>query len=167
MPDDDDLPNGSVGSSTAPFEEGNPLLHSPPEQLQTSPNASTDSLDLSQQKGRPHPQRQSSLSHPRPDGIPRTTNRVRFDIGETTNGQVPEEDWVDEEDYLQTPSQEAPLLTGITPPSQSPFLSDAFQPEDHLPNARPKSGMQSAIMNMANSIIGAGRNTPRYMRDYD
>ncbi len=52
--------------------------------------------------------------------------------------------------------QQAPLLSGITPPSDSPFLSDSFQPEDHLPNARPKSGMSSAFMNMANSIIGAG-----------
>jgi solute carrier family 38 (sodium-coupled neutral amino acid transporter), member 11 len=82
---------------------------------------------------------------------------VRFDLDETPNGQVPEEEeWMDEEDYLHSSSQEAPLLTDITPPSLSPFLSDAFQPEDHLPNARPKSGMRSAIMNMANSIIGAG-----------
>lgn len=154
MPEDDDLPDGTARPFAARSEEEeHSLLRSPPEPLQTSPNASTESLDLSQQKGRPHSQRQSSLSQPRPNGNPRTTNRVRFDVGDASNGQLPEEEWVDEEDYLHSPSQEAPLLTDITPPSQSPFLSDAFQPEDHLPNARPKSGMQSAIMNMANSII--------------
>lgn len=98
---------------------------------------------------RPQILRQSSLSQPRPDGTPRTVNRVRFDLVEENA-----ENWIDEEDYMT--GQEAPLLTNITPPSQSPFLSDAFQPEDHLPNARPKSGMRSAFMNMANSIIGAG-----------
>lgn len=104
---------------------------------------------------RPSSQRQSSLSHPRPPGTPRTTNRVRFDIGEPAT--IPQsEEWVDEEDYLNSPSQHAPLLTDITPPSQSPFLSESFQPEDYLPDARPKSGMRSAFMNMANSIIGAG-----------
>lgn len=104
---------------------------------------------------RPQPKRQSSLSHPRPDGTPRTANRVRFDLQENV---VEQPEWLDEEDYLDSPnnSQHAPLLTDITPPSQSPFLSDAFQPEDHLPDARPKSGMRSAFMNMANSIIGAG-----------
>jgi sodium-coupled neutral amino acid transporter 11 len=81
---------------------------------------------------------------------------VRFDLGGTAIADPPEE-WVDEEDYLNSPSQDVPLLTDITRSAESPFLSDAFtQPEDHLPNARPKSGMRSAFMNMANSIIGAG-----------
>src|ERR1700761_6221915 len=107
MPEDDDLPNGSAGLFAAPSEEADSLLRSPPEPLQTSPNASTESLNLSQQEGRLHPQRQSSLSQPRPTGNPRTTNRVRFDIEDTSNGQVPEEEWVDEEDYLHSPGQEA------------------------------------------------------------
>lgn len=104
---------------------------------------------------RPQAKRQSSLSHPRPDGTPRTLNRVRFDLEEHV---VEQPEWLEEEDYLDSPrdSQHAPLLTDITPPSQSPFLSDAFQPEDHLPDARPKSNLRNAFMNMANSIIGAG-----------
>lgn len=121
---------------------------------------------------RPAPmKRQSSLSHPPPDGrprTPRTPNRVRFDLDEVpsspelpgANGQAPDSPlWIDDHDYLDRNGdarQHAPLLTGITPPADSPFLSDSFQPEDHLPNARPKSGMRSAFMNMANSIIGAG-----------
>lgn len=104
---------------------------------------------------RPQVKRQSSLSHPRPDGTPRTSNRVRFDLQDRV---VEQPEWLDDEDYLDSPrnAPHAPLLTDITPPSSSPFLSDAFQPEEHLPNARPKSGMRSAFMNMANSIIGAG-----------
>ena len=155
MPEDDDLPNGSAGHPAEPQEEEHSLLRSPSDDPRTSPTSSTESLTLPKKQWRPkHPQRQSSISQPRPDGTPRTTNRVRFDIED--NGHQREEEWMDEEDYLHSPSQDVPLLTDITPPSSSPFLSDAFQPEDHLPNARPKSGMRSAIMNMANSIIGAG-----------
>jgi hypothetical protein len=163
MPEDDDLPNGSVIHSSGPLEEAQTLLRSPPDAPQGSPDASVESLTLSKAQFRPkHHQRQSSLSHPRPDGTPRTTNRVRFDVDQASsgNGHLAEEEWMDEEDYLHSPRQDAPLLTDITPPSSSPFLSDAFQPEDHLPNARPKSGMRSAIMNMANSIIGAGKEHP-------
>jgi solute carrier family 38 (sodium-coupled neutral amino acid transporter), member 11 len=110
---------------------------------------------------------QASTEEPR---TPRTPHRVRFDLAnedgspETphANGHIPgSPEWLDEDDYLDGNRQastgpRAPLLTDITPPSSSPFLSDAFQPEDHLPNARPTSGMRSAFMNMANSIIGAG-----------
>ncbi|KAK5073824.1 hypothetical protein LTR64_007036 [Lithohypha guttulata] len=106
---------------------------------------------------RPQPKRQSSLSQPRPDDTPRTMNRVRFDPEEHV---LPSRQMIsldlDAEDYMDSDSQHAPLLTDITPPSESPFLSGSFQAEDHLPNARPKSGMRSAFMNMANSIIGAG-----------
>lgn len=115
--------------------------------------------------------RQSSLSQPPPDGqprTPRTPNRVRFDLDDAAsspdtapaNGHPPGSPlWMEEEDYIHSNGdarQHAPLLSGITAPSDSPFLSNSFQPEDHLPNARPKSGMRSAFMNMANSIIGAG-----------
>lgn len=158
MPEDDDLPNGSAGRPAEPGKEEHSLLRSPPDFPRSSPSSSTESLSLPRKQWRPsHPKRQSSLSHPRPDGTPRTTNRVRFDIDETANGHVAEEEWMDDEDYLHSPRQDVPLLTDITPPSSSPFLSDAFQPEDHLPNARPKSSTRSAIMNMANSIIGAGK----------
>lgn len=138
-------PNGKLES------HGTPLL---------SPTEATDSLTRDSSTGslnsvRPSVQRQSSLSHHRAGGTPRTTNRVRFDINEQGNGNA-EEEWMDEEEYLDSPSQNVPLLTEITPPAESPFRSEAFQPEDYLPEARPKSGMRSAFMNMANSIIGAG-----------
>lgn len=116
--------------------------------------------------------RQSSLSNPTSAGqprTPRTPNRVRFDLDDLpstpersqANGHPPDSPlWIDEDDYLHgnegDTRQQASLLTGITPPSDSPFLSNSFQPEDHLPNARPTSNVRSAFMNMANSIIGAG-----------
>lgn len=130
--------------------------------MRTSSTGSDSITDLPSPKlkiftTRPPVIRQSSLSQPRPPGTPRTTNRVRFEFEDNGAQRRPSQDWMDEEDYLHTPGQDAPLLTDITPPLDSPFLSEAFQPEEHLPNARPKSSMRSAIMNMANSIIGAGK----------
>jgi len=155
MPGDEDLQDGTSEHSPPAEAEGHSLLRSsidePGDLTRDSSAGSLDAL-------RPPQKRQSSLSQPRPGGTPRTTHRVRFNLEEQANGHAAE-DWVDEEDYLHSPtsnSQQAPLLTDITPPGESPFLSDAFQPEDHLPNARPKGGMGSAFMNMANSIIGAG-----------
>ena len=146
MPQDDiphdQRPSGHSQASTSESEEEHGLL------------ARDKSPAVSPPPKRPPHKRQSSLAQARPNGTPRTPNRVRFDEQPVpvANGQPPE--WLDEEDYA--PSSQAPLLTEITPPRASPFLSDAFQPEDHLPNARPKSSMRSAFMNMANSIIGAG-----------
>ena len=144
---------------------GGPVIYEPNEDIEAhsslltsadnTPSLTRDSSTSNLSSSRPTIQRHSSLSHPRLDGTPRTTQRVRFNLDGEPNGQVREE-WIDDEDYLNSPSQDAPLLTGITPPAESPFLSDSFQPEDHLPDARPKSGMRSAFMNMANSIIGAG-----------
>lgn len=51
--------------------------------------------------------------------------------------------------------QRLPLLTGIEAPSVT-VAEESFDPEDYLESARPRSGMRSAFMNMANSIIGAG-----------
>lgn len=101
----------------------------------------------------------------------RTSNRVRFDIqddGEEDTSQTFESrrdvDWIANQDYLdeetaQVPGdrsrQAVPLLTNIEAPSVTVATSD-FIPEDHLENARPRSGLGSAFMNMANSIIGAG-----------
>ena len=116
-------------------------------------------------------QRQSSIVvHPPPDGAPRTprtSNRVRFDIDERSNGGLnghalspreEEEEWLEEDDYLgarrSITGQRAPLLTDIEAPSITAALE--FNAEDLLESARPKSGMRSAFMNMANSIIGAG-----------
>ncbi|KAJ6164177.1 hypothetical protein N7470_002849 [Penicillium chermesinum] len=129
-----------------------------------------------------HSKRQSSISQPAPDGqrrTPRTTNRVRFDLDEGSNIDLdelhsnghprsPDEDarWLDEEDYelgehgsprtRRNGGQTVPLLTDIEAPSVTLATSDDFFPEDHLENARPRSGMKMAFMNMANSIIGAG-----------
>jgi solute carrier family 38 (sodium-coupled neutral amino acid transporter), member 11 len=113
------------------------------------------------------PQRQSSFAQHRPDGTPRTPNRVRFDIEDMTlqpqsaNALASgEQEWVDEEDYLQgdessTPmlGQRAPLLTDIEAPSVT--VAVEFDPEDHLESARPRSNMRNAFMNMANSIMWA------------
>ena len=78
--------------------------------------------------------------------------------------------WLDDEDYITSPDpgrrgngrgqdgnneQRAPLLTDIEAPSVT-FATEDFNPADYLESARPKSGMHSAFMNMANSIIGAG-----------
>ncbi|MCJ1313439.1 hypothetical protein MMC25_007117 [Agyrium rufum] len=83
-------------------------------------------------------------------------------------------DWMEEEDYMSYSNsngrrgrgrtgrpgnghQRAPLLTEIEAPSVTVANSEVvFRAEDLLESARPKSGMSSAFMNMANSIIGAG-----------
>jgi len=171
MPDDDSLTNGKS-------EESHSLLS------HTSISNEEDGLELTTDLSSstplppPHPlprgglKRLSSIQQPPPDApqTPRTPNRVHFDlVDEDTSLEAPYANghlsgspaWLEEDDYLDgdrrsSTGQRAPLLTDITPPSSSPFLSDSFQPEEHLPNARPTSGMRSAFMNMANSIIGAG-----------
>ncbi|KAL8828938.1 MAG: hypothetical protein Q9191_002308 [Dirinaria sp. TL-2023a] len=121
--------------------------------------------------------RQSSISKPPPNGqprTPRTSNRVRFDIEErmsserAPNGHPPASsdgsslNWVEEDDYLSgntrssrsssSTGQRAPLLTDIEAPSVTVAGSDvSFNVEDLLETARPKSGMRSAFMNMANT----------------
>lgn len=61
------------------------------------------------------------------------------------------------EDHLRSANgQRAPLLTDIEAPSVTVANDMEFNPEDLLESARPKSGLKSAFMNMANSIIGAG-----------
>ncbi|KAJ6103942.1 hypothetical protein N7486_004164 [Penicillium sp. IBT 16267x] len=136
-------------------------------------------------KTRPHANRQSSISQPAPDGqrrTPRTLNRVRFDLDEELEGESHQENeevheengrahspddalWLDEEDYelgdrgtpgMRHGGQSVPLLTDIEAPSVTLATSDDFFPEEHLENARPRSGLRMAFMNMANSIIGAG-----------
>ncbi|KAF2441550.1 hypothetical protein P171DRAFT_434209 [Karstenula rhodostoma CBS 690.94] len=108
--------------------------------------------------------RQSSFAQPRPDGAPRTPNRVRFEEPRRSmNGDAQGGQWVEleEDDYLEAGeqgrerTQRLPLLTGIEAPSVT-VATEAFNPEDHLESARPRSNMRSAFVNMANSIIGAG-----------
>lgn len=120
------------------------------------------------------PRRQSSLVRPRADGTPRTPrtpHRVRFEVAEPEtsrepNGSAEPHDWTHEVDYLaedaedilgNRDTQRAPLLTDIEAPSVTVASTDtAVNPEELLESARPKSGLRSAFMNMANSIIGAG-----------
>ncbi|KAK5277172.1 hypothetical protein LTR16_010139, partial [Cryomyces antarcticus] len=108
------------------------------------------------------PRRQSSIAQPRPPGTPRTPNRVRFEIEEANgaaNGLAGGE-WVEEEDFMSSNGransggrmQRIPLLTDIEAPSVTVATDEDFNPEDLLESARPKSGMRSAFMNMANSI---------------
>ena len=125
----------------------------------------------------PPNRRQSSFSKPPPHGqprTPRTSNRVRFDIEEQEgNTQAPnghtqrtsEESpgWLDDDDDFpgqprgsrsSITGQREPLLTGIEAPSVTVANTDlSFNVEDLLETARPKSGMRSAFMNMANSIM--------------
>lgn len=117
---------------------------------------------------KPAPSRQSSFAQTRPHGEPRTPHRVRFDVAEPdvigeVNGSAHPEDWVEEEDYMNGDASSetgrtlrAPLLTGIEAPSVTVANDIELQAEDALESARPKSGLSSAFMNMANSIIGAG-----------
>jgi len=77
------------------------------------------------------------------------------------NGDDNGGDWLELEgdDYLdgsdgRERTQRLPLLTGIEAPSVT-VAEESFNPEDHLENARPRSGMRSAFMNMANSIMYA------------
>ena len=68
------------------------------------------------------------------------------------------EDDEEQEGFIRRAStgQRAPLLTNIEAPSVTVATELGFSAEDYLVNARPKSGMKSAFVNMANSIIGAG-----------
>jgi sodium-coupled neutral amino acid transporter 11 len=175
---DNDLLTGQNGQHGY---EAQSLLSSPTEELDDLivHSASTGSPPVPASSPRPDRQRQSSILHPTPDGqrrTPRTTNRVHFDLEEEdedndhySNGRArsPDSDapWLDDEDYelgeqggpgVRNPGQTVPLLTNIEAPSVTLATSDDFFPEEHLENARPRSGMKMAFMNMANSIIGAG-----------
>lgn len=119
----------------------------------------------------PSHRRQSSLIQTPPNGAPRTPrtlNRVRFEVeerrshetnGHARPGSIDSEDGLEEVDYILggrrgSTGQRAPLLTNVEAPSVTTALD--FNAEYLLESARPKSGMRSAFMNMANSIIGAG-----------
>lgn len=174
MPEDDDFSTRKHESTGEDHEESRLLL---------SDSLDDEEADQVVPPGPPFPKppslarRQSSLSRPPETGsprTPRTPNRVRFDIAErassehVANGrqrglQVEAGEWVEEEDYLarhtshgrrNSDGQRAPLLTDIEAPSVTLASSDlSFNAEDLLESARPKSGMRSAFMNMANSIM--------------
>ncbi|KAI0852101.1 aspartic peptidase domain-containing protein [Daldinia vernicosa] len=106
----------------------------------------------------------------RTPGTPRTPNRVRFDLRPTNipppaNGHDRPASPVD---YFDIAEPDSPIYDDSTP--RHPLLTDIEAPSIALANSldddvhewaerertRPKSGMRSAFMNMANSIIGAG-----------
>ncbi|KAF2709365.1 hypothetical protein K504DRAFT_455103 [Pleomassaria siparia CBS 279.74] len=146
-----------------------PQKPSPPRYLSPSPSSSrATSTSPAPAGGRPNgnSKRVSSFARPRGDGTPRTPNRVHFDEepARVINGGSTDAEWIELEgdDYVSADGhgegrervQRLPLLTGIEAPSVT--VAEEFNPEEHLESARPRSGMRSAFMNMANSIIGAG-----------
>lgn len=159
-------------TDSEPEQEHTP---SPPHQLSPSPASSRPSSASPAPPGsRPngHPKRVSSFAQPRPHGTPRTPNRVRFDddpVRRSMNWGARGAEWIElegddyiEEDGLGTERvQRLPLLTGIEAPSVT-VAEEAFDPEEHLENAKPRSGTWSAFMNMANSIMWVGPNTAQW-----
>ncbi|KAH8677388.1 transmembrane amino acid transporter protein-domain-containing protein [Xylariales sp. PMI_506] len=110
---------------------------------------------------------------------PRTPNRVRFDLRPTNippsandnrdsrssneSFEFTESDYLDDDSHTRNGTRAArlPLLTGIEAPSVAVANSPWGEGGDihswaEAERARPKSGLRSAFMNMANSIIGAG-----------
>ena len=150
-----------------------------------------------------HTRRQSSFAQHRPDGTPRTPNRVRFEVDNREAGtntptsprppqangfpveshgharHVPNDpSWLEEEDYMASPvdgtfngigsglrresgGQRVPLLTDIEAPSITVATPGGWEEGDEetdieeimVGGGRTKSGMKSAFMNMANSIM--------------
>ena len=157
-----------AGTST---EQSQSLLETP-EHLENEPRSAAPQRSTYHSSGR-----QSSFSKRPAYGEsrqPRTPNRVRFDIAERDSSELElkghirtrnqdrneaieegDESWHDEGSRAST-GQRAPLLTGIEAPSVTIAHELDFSSQDILEDARPKSGMQSAFLNMANSIIGAG-----------
>ncbi|GAB0142134.1 hypothetical protein EsHS_00002697 [Epichloe bromicola] len=101
--------------------------------------------------------------------IPRTPNRVQFDLnpavlgepgGGARNGRLSEESFEFDDDVPVRGhhSHRVPLLTDMEAPSVSVANTLGDDDGDRLEQEmrRPKSGLKSAFMNMANSIIGAG-----------
>ncbi|KAL9031023.1 MAG: hypothetical protein Q9196_000924 [Gyalolechia fulgens] len=132
------------------------------------------SKEWSRTRKRPLPEhRQSSLSQSLPDGLPRTprtTNRVRFEVEDRDSREHEPNERItepvsrheEEDDFSygaeangrRNITQRAPLLTGIEAPSVTVASTDLdSNVEDLLESSRPKSGMRSAFMNMANSIM--------------
>lgn len=141
--------------------------------LYTSPDHEEHDLVVHPGPTSPPPISPSALAPPAPEGqrrTPRTMNRVRFDLDEGSeegysdrHDRVSEDSsWLEQEDYARADQDRSersgsiPLLTDMEAPSVTLATSEDFFPEDHLENARPRSGMKMAFMNMANSIIGAG-----------
>lgn len=102
------------------------------------------------------------LQTPRTPRTPRTPNRVRFDLpgGDAdADGPTPQPATPLSGRRDPRPRDAVPLLTDIEAPSvtlaSSPWGDDVDDWAEQE-RQRPKSGLRSAFMNMANSIIGAG-----------
>ena len=127
-----------------------------------SGNSSEDEEDIIVHPGRTSPQEQ-----PR---IPRTPNRVRFDLPPALDTDAANNNDGPPPIYNDSPLSgrrdprphaAVPLLTDIEAPSVTLAASPWGDEEDvqewvEHERRRPKSGLRSAFMNMANSIIGAG-----------
>ena len=164
MPDDDRHSTRAADRVGAVEDEGRALLSTPNDEDIIADSVPTNN-------GTHSPALPKALNGQRRP--PRTPLRVRFDLDDafengrspTDGPESPSEDlsWIDE-DYIpdeghqnrSRTGQTVPLLTNIEAPSVTVATSDSFCPEDHLENARPRSGLRMAFMNMANSIIGAG-----------
>jgi len=173
MARDKALQAGASGRLAMTGEDARELLASNSDSdsdLEGSHSPKADHGEVKPAVGRPRlpniPQRQSSFAQQRPPGTPRTPNRVRFEIDDNPFGdssRIVDGDLLDEEDYLgdspasdrrDSSGQRRPLLTDIEAPSVTVASEgDEFNPEEWLESARPKSGMKSAFMNMANSIM--------------
>ncbi|KAF2229960.1 hypothetical protein EV356DRAFT_527129 [Viridothelium virens] len=247
-------PHHPLASHTNSNDDSFPLASDPESSLlnhDASPNATAQPSPTTtpSSTARPtHSRRQSSFAQHRPDGTPRTPNRVRFDVDDrqvATNPRHPppnhlhlhhhangfprgggggglpngharhagsasprsspsaesDPSWLQEDDYLASPvdgtfngllggigrwgsrpghgsgngygngqqgqrGQRVPLLTDIEAPSVTvanpgPWGEEGGDEEVDvrevmMGEGRSKSGMRSAFMNMANSIIGAG-----------
>lgn len=122
-----------------------------------------DDDDLVVHSGKASPQ------NGRPQNV-RTTSRVRFDLTpEVVGGSTGSDDGssryaqsqfdVEEPDSPRGETHRVPLLTDMEAPSvavANAWDGDEADVDVEAEMRRPKSGMRSAFMNMANSIIGAG-----------
>jgi sodium-coupled neutral amino acid transporter 11 len=111
-----------------------------------------------------HEGQTSIPSEPQTPRTPRTPNRVRFDLPPTSgsgqeNGDARGDPPAYDEEVDGRTRDSIPLLTGIVAPALE-FHTTTSSEDVHSwaeqERLRPKSGLRSAFMNMANSIIGAG-----------
>ncbi|KAK7921132.1 transmembrane amino acid transporter [Apiospora marii] len=172
--------HGLLAHSSHDDTEGNDVL------FDATADQEDASLKAAQQpaNGHGHGRRPGNISIPGAMRSPRTPNRVRFDLTPTSipapaNGyfhgrpsdssdgdeaaDYGERDLLySEPDSPQGDESRHRLLTDIEAPSvtlaASPWGSDDGDVHSwaEAERARPKSGLKSAFMNMANSIIGAG-----------
>lgn len=94
----------------------------------------------------------------------RNTNRVRFDLDDDSEDEhdgrprIPENYTGDHgiRGQRSNSGRLAPLLTGIEAPSATIAISESLSPLNLEESVLATSGIRSAFMNMANSIMGAG-----------